>query len=175
MTRAAYSPRAARILRVLGDELRSARRQRRWTREALTARLEGDLSIQALATYELGTRNVTVTRLIELADVLGVSVLELLERALHRVSYVGPDASVVSVDLVAVVADGTPELAPFRRWAWTRFGAQPAEQGTVVRLNAVALDALAEVCGIDRARLVRVLGDFAAPERDGSAKAPTGA
>src|SRR5256714_9428176 len=52
--------------RVLGEELRKLRRRRGWTRKELNQHLQSDISLQTLATYELGTRQCSVVRLVEL-------------------------------------------------------------------------------------------------------------
>src|SRR5882672_6371061 len=52
--------------RVLGDEIRRLRKQRSWTRKDLNERLQSEISLQTLATYELGTRQVSVIRFVEI-------------------------------------------------------------------------------------------------------------
>src|SRR3981081_3049844 len=52
--------------RILGDELRKLRRQRGWTRKELNQHLQSEISLQTLATYELGTRQCSVVRLVGL-------------------------------------------------------------------------------------------------------------
>ncbi|EWM13370.1 hypothetical protein KUTG_03674 [Kutzneria sp. 744] len=52
--------------RVLGDELRKLRKQRGWTRKVLQGKLQTEVSLQTLATYELGTRQCSVVRLAEI-------------------------------------------------------------------------------------------------------------
>ena len=52
--------------------IRSLRKQRGWTRKELNRRLQSDISLQTLATYELGTRQCSVTRLVEICVALGV-------------------------------------------------------------------------------------------------------
>ncbi|HEU5110532.1 MAG TPA: helix-turn-helix transcriptional regulator, partial [Micromonosporaceae bacterium] len=56
--------------RVLGDELRLLRKRRGWTRKDLNDRLRRDISLQTLATYELGTRQISVIRLVEICHAL---------------------------------------------------------------------------------------------------------
>lgn len=132
MTRAAHPDPALRLQRTLGDELRRARRDRRLSRQAVLNQLGLGLSNQTLAAYEQGTRSLSVIRLVELADVLGVSALELLARALRRASRVEPLVSQLPIDLAAVVRDETPALAPLRRWAKTRLGSLPDGTDTIV-------------------------------------------
>src|SRR5207302_1132136 len=96
-------------------------------------------------------------RLVELADALGVSALGLLERALRRVSRVEPLVSPLPVDLVAVIRDRTPALAPLRRWARSWLGALPDGTDAVVRLEPAAVRALAEICAVDSGDLAHLL------------------
>jgi transcriptional regulator with XRE-family HTH domain len=78
MTRAVDPDQAQRFQEALGDQLRQARSNLRLTRQEVLQQLGLGLSTQTLASYELGNRRISVIRLIELADVLGVSALELL-------------------------------------------------------------------------------------------------
>lgn len=52
--------------RILGEELRKLRTERGWTRKELGEKLQSGISLQTLATYELGTRQCSVVRLAEL-------------------------------------------------------------------------------------------------------------
>lgn len=149
MTRAVNPDQAQRLQEALGDQLRQARRSLRLTRQDVLQQLGLGLSAQTLASYELGTRRISVIRLIELADVLGVSALELLARGLRRVSRVEPPVSALRVDLAAVVHDETPELAPLRRWARTWLESLPDRADTVVRFEPGAVQPLAEICAVD--------------------------
>ena len=70
--------------RVLGDEIRSLRKQRGWTRKELNKRLQTEISLQTLATYELGTRQCSVVRLVEICHALDVPAHEVLARVHER-------------------------------------------------------------------------------------------
>jgi transcriptional regulator with XRE-family HTH domain len=161
MTRAVDPDQAQRFQEALGDQLRQARSNLRLTRQDVLQRLGLGLSAQTLASYELGNRRISVIRLIELADVLGVSALELLARGLRRVSRVEPPVSVLRVDLAAVVRDRTPELAPLRRWALSRLQSLPDRADTVVRLEPGAVRYLAEICAVDPGDLACLLDVYA--------------
>ena len=66
------SARECLVARVLGDEIRQARKACGWTRKQLQAYLPTRISVQTLATYELGTRQCSVARLVELCDAMNV-------------------------------------------------------------------------------------------------------
>ncbi|MFB9930203.1 helix-turn-helix transcriptional regulator [Amycolatopsis halotolerans] len=101
--------------RVLGDELRKLRRGRGWTRKELNAHLQSEISLQTLATYELGTRQCSVVRLVELCVAMDELPQDLLAKVHSRVFTEEPGR--VRVDLRRVVAEAGPELTPLRRWA----------------------------------------------------------
>ncbi|ATY14332.1 XRE family transcriptional regulator [Amycolatopsis sp. AA4] len=114
--------------RVLGDELRKLRRGRGWTRKELNAHLQSEISLQTLATYELGTRQCSVVRLVELCVAMDELPQDLLAKVHSRVFTEEPGR--VRVDLRRVVAEAGPELTPLRRWAEGR-----------LRQNGVAMPA----------------------------------
>ncbi|MGW4399764.1 helix-turn-helix domain-containing protein [Amycolatopsis nivea] len=117
--------------RVLGDELRKLRRGRGWTRKELNAHLQSEISLQTLATYELGTRQCSVVRLVELCVAMDELPQDLLAKVHSRVFTEEPGR--VRVDLRRVVAEAGPELTPLRRWAEGRLRqngvAMPASPG----------------------------------------------
>ncbi|MYW94958.1 helix-turn-helix domain-containing protein [Amycolatopsis rubida] len=121
--------------RVLGDELRKLRRGRGWTRKELNAHLQSEISLQTLATYELGTRQCSVVRLVELCVAMDELPQDLLAKVHSRVFTEEPGR--VRVDLRRVVAEAGPELTPLRRWAEGRLRqngvALPARAGTAAR------------------------------------------
>ncbi|MGQ0837993.1 helix-turn-helix domain-containing protein [Actinokineospora sp.] len=139
--------------RVLGDELRRLRKQRGWTRRELNGRLQSDISLQTLATYELGTRQCSVVRFVEICLALDELPHELIARVHDRVFTDRPVGG-VRVDLRSVARDRRPDMAPLRRWAAGRLaehqGAGPAE----VRLDIAALERMAELCGLETVDLI---------------------
>jgi transcriptional regulator with XRE-family HTH domain len=139
--------------RVLGDELRRLRKQRGWTRRDLNRRLQSDISLQTLATYELGTRQCSVVRLVEICLALDEVPHELMSRVHQRVFSDSPVGR-IRVDLRKVVRDTQEELLPLRRWAKGKLseanGAHPAE----VSLDISALERMAELCGMETVELI---------------------
>jgi transcriptional regulator with XRE-family HTH domain len=153
--------------RVLGDELRRLRKQRGWTRRDLNRRLQSDISLQTLATYELGTRQCSVVRLVEICIALDEVPHELLARVHQRVFSDSPVGR-IRIDLRKVVRDEQPELQPLRRWAKGRLADTSAPHGPDVSLDISALERMAELCGLETveliARLRQISGVTAAAE-----------
>jgi len=138
--------------RVLGDELRKLRKQRGWTRKVLQGRLQTEVSLQTLATYELGTRQCSVVRLAEICLALEALPHDLLARVHGRI-FTDTPGEHIRLELSRVVEDGQPELLPLRRWARDRLRAAGARTGEV-QLDLPALEQLAELCGVDTVDLM---------------------
>jgi transcriptional regulator with XRE-family HTH domain len=138
---------SARFLRILGDELRLARKRQRWRRRDLRDKLNMTISVQALATYELGTRAITVARLLELAEVLEISMPDLLARAVAR--FEGQ-----TVDLFLLANTQRSELYPLRGWARARLAHMTPHEPTVIRLNRSSLHWLAQLSGLSPTDLI---------------------
>lgn len=144
---------AAGYQRVLGDELRRVRKQRGWTRKELRHHLDADISLQTLATYELGTRQCSVVRLAELCVAMDVLPHDVLARVHDRV-FSNERPGHIRVNLAQVVEDTQPELLPLRRWATDRLQQTPIGQAAEVHLDLAALEQMAELCGIDTVELI---------------------
>ena len=139
--------------RVLGDELRRLRKQRGWTRRDLNRRLQSDISLQTLATYELGTRQCSVVRLVEICIALGEVPHELIARVHQRVFSDSPVGR-IRIDLRKVVRDPQQELLPLRRWAKGRLAENTGQQPAEVSLDIAALERMAELCGLETVDLI---------------------
>lgn len=149
------------VARLLGEELQSIRRQRGWTRKQLQDRMPSRVSVQTLATYEMGTRQCSVTRLIELCCAMGVFAHELLAGVYERSAQLDWTNRLV-LDLRRVVNDQQAALAPLRRWAQGQLDRLPLGQNCIVSLDLCALYPLAELCGMTTGELImrlRELGD----------------
>jgi len=146
----------------LGDELRRLRKQRGWTRKELNGRLQSDISLQTLATYELGTRQVSVVRFVEICVALDEPPHEVLARVHDRV--VDAPLGRVQLDLRLIAHDNRPELSPLRRWAAERL-AERDGSGPEIQLDISALDRMAELCGMDTVALIGKLRDTGDPNR----------
>lgn len=141
--------------RVLGDELRKVRRGRGWTRKELNRRLGPDLSLQTLATYELGTRQCSVVRLVELCLAMDEEPADLVARVHRRVFVEEPGRLLVDLGKVAVSTE--PELLTMRRWAADQLA--KADPGALreVRLDLAALERMAELCELETVDLMKRL------------------
>ncbi|WP_199432806.1 helix-turn-helix transcriptional regulator [Qaidamihabitans albus] len=140
--------------RILGEELRKLRKKRGWTRKELNERLQSEISLQTLATYELGTRQCSVVRLAELCLAMDEQPQDLLARVHRRVFTDEPGR--IRLNLSRVAADDQAELLPLRRWAEDRL-AQTGPASPEVQLDLSAIDRMAELCGMDTAELLRRL------------------
>ena len=140
---------------MLGEELRRARQQRGWTRKQLLAHLESDISLQTVATYESGTRQCSVARLIELCHALEIHAHDLLARVHQRarLDVVGH----LALDLDRVVHDTQPELMPLHRWARQRLATIQRNQPHAVPLDLAALESMAKLCDMTTVELVNRL------------------
>jgi transcriptional regulator with XRE-family HTH domain len=146
----------ANYQRVLGDELRRLRKQRGWTRRDLNRRLQSDISLQTLATYELGTRQCSVVRLVEICLALDEVPHELIARVHQRVFSDSPVGR-IRVDLRRVVRDAQPELLPLRRWAAGKLAEANGQHPPEVSLDIAALERMAELCGMETVELIASL------------------
>ncbi|MDV6013652.1 helix-turn-helix transcriptional regulator [Haloechinothrix sp. LS1_15] len=135
-----------RYQQILGDELRKARKRRGWTRKELNQRLDRDVSIQTLATYELGTRQCSVVRLAEICLAMGETPHDLLGRVHARLFSTGADQ--IEINLVTVAHDPRPELHPLRRWAADRLRDEGTFSHPYVYLAPAAVERLAELCDV---------------------------
>ncbi|WP_199442485.1 helix-turn-helix domain-containing protein [Umezawaea beigongshangensis] len=145
--------------RVLGDELRNLRKQRGWTRKELNSRLQSDISLQTLATYELGTRQCSVVRLVEICHALEVPAHQVLARVHERVFGDAP-AGHLTLSLTLVAKDTRPHLTPLRRWAQGRLQQLTPGASTDVHLDASAVEYMAQLCQLSAADLVRTVRDL---------------
>jgi transcriptional regulator with XRE-family HTH domain len=152
----------ANYQRILGDELRRLRKQRGWTRRDLNRRLQSDISLQTLATYELGTRQCSVVRLVEICLALDEVPHDLLSRV-HQRMFTESAVGAIRMDLKQIARDDQPELMSLRRWAKGRLaehnGSGPAE----VNLDISALERMAELCGIETVELIERLRKISGP------------
>jgi transcriptional regulator with XRE-family HTH domain len=139
--------------RVLGDELRHARKMHGWTRRELSERLPSGISIQTLATYELGTRQCSVVRFVEICLELDETPHELLARVHQRVFGESPVGR-IGIDLREVVRDDQAALQPLRMWAKGKLTEYRGHQAPEVNLDISALERMAELCGIETVELI---------------------
>lgn len=157
--------------RVLGDEIRRLRKRRGLTRKQLNKRLQSDISLQTLATYELGTRQCTVPRFVEICLALDEMPHELMARVHERVFADAPRGR-IRVDLRKVAADPQPDLLPLHRWAKGRLAQVRPTSSAEVQLDLAALEQMAELCGVETVELIRRLRQLGASSYEIHALAP---
>lgn len=114
----------AAMSRALGEELRRTREAANWSRTAFVAQLPSGIGERTLLSYEHGTRQMTVVRLVELCRVLGVGAPELVGQALQR-ARIHLDNLALRVDLRALLQDTTLTFRPMAQWARVRLNAAP--------------------------------------------------
>jgi DNA-binding XRE family transcriptional regulator len=139
--------------RILGDELRMLRRRCGWTRKELQRQLPSGISVQTLATYELGSRQCSVVRLVELCLAMDELPQHLIARVHRRVAVDEPGHITVNLRSLATLVE--PHLVPLCRWAEDRLR-QPGA-GEDVQLDLAALYRMAELCELQPAGLVDLL------------------
>lgn len=153
-------------MRVLGDVIRGHRRKKGWTRKDLQQRLGTmphggvDISLQTLATYELGTRHCSVVRLAQIAAALGIRAAQIIAETDARVSADSTisDSTTIMIDLRRLADSPDETLAPAAAWANARLGASPHERRR--RLSAAAVEQLANLCGLDLLTMFEALTDY---------------
>ncbi|WP_460406320.1 helix-turn-helix domain-containing protein [Actinophytocola sediminis] len=151
--------------RILGDELRRLRKRRGWTRRDLNQRLQSDISLQTLATYELGTRQCSVVRLVELCLAMDEVPHKLMARVHERVFDDSP-VGAIRIDLRKVVRDDRRELLPLRRWAKGKLAENNGHHPPDVSLDIAALERMAELCGMETVELIARLREITTPGDD---------
>jgi transcriptional regulator with XRE-family HTH domain len=161
------SPFESVYARTLGDVIRRHRKVKRWTRKRLWKELRElpdgrgvDVSLQTLATYELGTRTLSVIRLAQIAAALRTDA-EVITAEVNAVMFPGhQDKQTVAVDLVKLSASARRDIRPAARWAALQLADNPGKW--IADLTTDALDQLANVCILDGPELVDVLKEFQA-------------
>ena len=141
--------------RVLGQELRTARETKGWTRIQLVEQLPSGIGDRTLLTYEHGIRQLTVTRFVEICRTLGVAASEILDRAQEKARDLR--AFPVRVSLTAVLRDQRDELEPIRFWAQRRIEDSPSNE---ILLSPTVVRELAAALGFSHAALARYLVEF---------------
>ncbi|GLY54803.1 helix-turn-helix transcriptional regulator [Lentzea sp. NBRC 102530] len=153
----------------LGRLIRSERKSRRWTRKQLRAamfpELDDDaqaaaLSLQTLATWELGTRKITAAKLVHVCTALGVSAGDLVGRAVEHLipAANGP----ILLNRAGLSASTDPRLHQLKQWVAAQ--SPPPEPGKpqspVVELPRDALVPLANLTRIPTSELTSALTEL---------------
>jgi transcriptional regulator with XRE-family HTH domain len=117
---------------------------------------EDELALQTLATYELGTRRISVERLVQICAALDEDPEELLARAFARTFKADQD-NTVHIDLAALAHSTDPRLRQLQQWAAVRSQQRLAP---VEELDHHAVAALARVAETTPHQLVHALRDL---------------
>lgn len=148
-----------RLAKYLGDELRSARKAREWNRKELRDQLilgGGDLCVQTLASYELGTRNIQVRRLVQIALTVNAAPQELFHRAFDR-TFGDSGRANVEVQLSALAHTHHPHLSRLRQWADARHRQTGYDPAARIRLDTLAVQTMAAFSEVDPTELIAAL------------------
>lgn len=146
--------------RTLGATLRRHRGAAGLTRRELLARMDADLASKTVATYETGSRKMTVDWLLEFCHAMNKDPVEVLNEAYQQVfdpTKATTEVEVIWVNLDFLARNTLRELQPLRRWAATHALDTPRGRGVDIPLGPLALDSMTALCGIDRAELTRLL------------------
>jgi transcriptional regulator with XRE-family HTH domain len=148
---------AGAIARAIGDELRRAREAEGWSRAQFVARLPSGIGDRTLLAYEHGTRMLTVLRLLELCNGLGVAAPTLLSLALQRANLFLQNL-VLRIDLHALVDSRNEKFRPMVQWARNKLNRHP---DGVTELAPSAVIELADFIGCLHQDLALYLARFA--------------
>lgn len=119
---------AGAIARALGEELRRSREGRGWSRAQFVMRLPSRIGDRTLLAYEHGLRQLTVLRLLELSQALGVPASVIVDQAMQRARLYLQNL-VLRVDLRALLRDNNTRYRPLVPWARNRLN--HAEDGVI--------------------------------------------
>lgn len=144
------------IALALGDELRRTREAKGWSRAQFVAQLPSKIGDRTLLAYEHGLRQLTVLRLIELSEGLGVGASIILSQALQR-ARISLENQVLRIDLHQLLQDNNNTFRPIFPWARNRLN--EARDG-IVELTPAAVKELAVFLGRTHLELAKYLGQF---------------
>ncbi|SDJ02379.1 Helix-turn-helix domain-containing protein [Actinokineospora alba] len=141
----------------LGMELRLARIGLGWSRLDVVDHLTDDgIHKQTLACYEQGVRRMTVERWLQLCQVLTVSPVALLTRAIQRST-----SGAIEVDLHSLCQDAPHVPHPVLKWARRRIKGNPLGDGRA-HLTVPVVTELAIALGLRQADLTALLRRYVA-------------
>lgn len=141
------------ISRAVGEELRRTREAKGWSRQQLVSRLPSGIRERTVLSYEHGTRQLNVVRLVELCDALTVAPPTLLNQALQRAQLHLTNLA-LRIDVRHVLNDRTDTFRPMHQWARNKLAEQP---DGVVELPPSSVRELATFVGCKYEMLARYL------------------
>lgn len=116
------------ITEAVGWELRRVREERGWSRAQFVKRLPSGIGDRTLLAYEHGLRQLTVSRLLELAQALDIDAAAVLRRGLQR-ARLYLESLTLDVDLHMLLNDcgsGRSTFRPMAQWARNALNESPA-------------------------------------------------
>lgn len=149
---------------VLGQELRRTREGRGWSRGQLVARLPSGIGDRTLLSYEHGTRQLTVLRLLEICQVLEVSAADVLAHALQR-ARIHLENLVLRIDLRLLVEHRNEQFRPMVQWARNKLNKHP---DGIAEILPSALVELADFIGCSHRDLTAYMAGFLPDSVEGS-------
>jgi transcriptional regulator with XRE-family HTH domain len=144
------------ISRAVGEELRRAREVLGWSRLQLVERLPSGIGDRTLLSYEHGTRHLTVLRFVEISRELITDAPTLLSRGLQR-ARVYVENLTLSVDLRALLHDGSDTFRPMVQWARNALNEHP---DGIAYVEPAVVRNLALFIGCSRTDLTNYLARF---------------
>jgi transcriptional regulator with XRE-family HTH domain len=132
----------------VGRRLRTIRRQQKLSLEDVEQRSGGRWSASAIGAYERGYRNLSLSRLRELADFYGVPIAVLVGEIDLRTGAAAPGPRLV-LDLAALEQATEPEAAAVARYARSIAMERGDFNGRVISLRRDDLRVLAAVLAVD--------------------------
>lgn len=129
------------LRRAVGERLRIARKELGWSREFAGQQMPGQPVSRTLLSYEQGSRDLSISRLVEYSQVLDEDPPGILSCALVRVGML--TELTLYVNATDIARDLTSEFSRAQSWARRRSRQYPNE--TTVRLDPTAIRELAVV------------------------------
>jgi transcriptional regulator with XRE-family HTH domain len=150
------------VSRAIGEELRRAREAKGLSRGKLVACLPSGIGDRTLLSYEHGTRHMTVIRLLEVCQPLGVVASTLLTEALQRARQ-DLASLALRVALKDLLKDESGKSRVMHQWARNKLNKHP---DGIVELLPPSVEELADFIGCTSSDLANHLAKFVPKDSD---------
>ena len=148
---------------VIGERLRSIRRQKRWSLHDVETRSDHEFKASVLGAYERGERAVSVPRLLRLAELYGVPASQLLPQDEPEIDLTQPSPTLVggfTLDLVALQSLEADERAILERFVVAIQRQRQDFNGRMLTIRQTDVRLLAAVLGRSPDELANRLEDL---------------